>query len=215
MAKGTYNFEESRALAINSPRLILNGFGLSALKTEIYTLSANTQEGDTPIKSSYYLGTPVFANIDFIGGTYINMAGEAIEYLGGENGGFAIDSVLVSVGQSKNIVTTAIQGRNGTVKEYISDGDYKITIRGVLTSATNRNGDYYPVEEVKKLMEICKVNASVKIASRFLNDIFGVYNIVIESYVFPQEEGQYNTQLFSIDCISDDPIELTIQQDSF
>ena len=189
------------------PKQILGSFGLQALKTKFYGIE--DPGGDTPVAESF--GNPVFSNIDFIGTdddgknqkTYTSLEGEQVPFPT-----LVINTVLFSVNQSKNIVKTPIQGRNGTVKEYISDGDYDISIRGVIVS---ENANEYPKDEVRKLIEILRVQDSFSIASRYLNEVFDITDIVIESYSLPQSEGYHNVQAFEINAVSDEPIEITVQ----
>jgi len=150
-----------------------------------------------------YLGTPVFSNLDFVGGSYKNLQGEQITY-----DDLRIDTVLFDVSQSRNIVTTEIQGRNGTIKEYISDGDFAININGIIVSP---DGNEYPEKDVQTLVEILQAQTTIGIASRFLNDVFNVTDVVVMSYKFPQPEGFQNMQPFSIQCLSNDPVELQIK----
>ncbi len=117
-----------------------------------------------------------------------------------------IDTVLFQVTMSKNIVTTSIQGRNGTVKEYISDGDYSISMKGGLV---NSLGDVYPVESVRILIELMQLPTSLNVTCPFLQ-LFNIYQVVINSYDVPQHEGGGNTQLFTLECLSDEPIELIV-----
>jgi hypothetical protein len=46
-----------------------------------------------------------------------------------------VDGVQIDVivSMKKNIVMTPVQGKNGSFKEYISDGDFEVTISGRLT----------------------------------------------------------------------------------
>jgi hypothetical protein len=188
------------------PKQILGSFGLQALKTKFYGI--NDPGGDDAVGFSF--GNPVFSNIDFIGTdddgrnekTYTNLEGERVPFPT-----LTINTVLFSVNQSKNIVKTPIQGRNGTVKEYISDGDFDIQIRGLIVSD---NANEYPKEDVRKLVEILRVQDNLEIASRYLEETFDITNIVIESYSLPQTEGYLNVQAFEINAVSDDPIELTL-----
>jgi hypothetical protein len=182
--------------------LILGGFGLQFVKSALYPFTEGEKDDYAPVSTSY-LGTPVFSNLTFPAGSYKNLQGEQIDF---EE--LQIDTVLFDVSMAKNIVKTEIQGRNGTVKEYISDGDYQVVIRGLIASESS---DKYPDEEVKKLVEILKVQKDLAVESRFLNDVFDISNIVIESYSLPQAEGFQNIQGFEITAISDDPIELTIR----
>ncbi len=116
----------------------------------------------------------------------------------------SLDVVLVEISQTKNIVMTAIQGRNGTVKEYINDGDFNITIRGGLFGG---DAHAYPIGEVRALDTLMKAPMSLPVISEFLR-IHDIYDIVVTDYRYPQQEGFQNVQLFEINCVSDAPINL-------
>lgn len=135
------------------------------------------------------LGTPVWADLEISSedGTHLLM-----------------DMVLIEVNQAKNIVTTAIQGRKGTVKEYINDGDFNVRIRGALVS---QKAHTYPKEDVSRLIALMKTPESLAVVSPYLQQ-FEIYNIVVTDFNFPQQEGYQNMQLFEINAISDTPIEL-------
>ena len=198
---------------IVDPDNLAKAFGLGALRVKYYKSRVNEEEQDedTPTTTSY-LGTPIFANIIFIPGEYKDNKGEIIQY--GQilkndetNENFVINTVLIDVSQQKQIIKTEIQGVGGTVKEYISKGDYQITIRGALVSESSV---MYPTTQVQQLKEYLEAETSIGIASRFLDDIFDIQSIVVESFDFPQVEGTQNQQLFSISAVSDEPIELTV-----
>lgn len=140
-----------------------------------------------------YLGTPVFSDLKL---SYTGRIQGFIEVY--------LDWVLLEVNQTKHIVKTAIDGRNGTVKEYISDGDFDIRIRGGFSTAF---GSAYPKDRIGELMGILKINDALQVTSEYLLQ-FGIYNVVIESYRFPQSQGFTNEQLFDISCVSDEPAEL-------
>lgn len=195
------------------PEIILKGFGLQSLKAKYYKARINEEEPDEndPNLTSY-LGTPVFANLVFIPGEYKDKRGDQVVY--GQifanddiNENFIVNTVLIDVSQQKQIIKTNIQGVAGTVKEYISKGDYQITIRGALVSESSLK---YPEQEVAQLKEYLEAETAIGIASRFLNDVFDVQTIVVESFSFPQLEGTQNVQLFEVSAVSDDPIELTV-----
>lgn len=182
----------------------IQGKGFEVLKTKLFKIDDVTP--DLKDRTSY-LGTPVYSNLEIKPFNYETLEGEQISILNG----VIIDTVLISISQTKNIVTTSIQGRNGTVKEYISDGDYQISIEGKIVSKTNN----YPESEVAELIQICKAPISIpadSIVSEYLS-FFGIHSFVIESFDFPQNEGVRNEQEFSISALSDDPIEL--QKDEF
>ena len=115
------------------------------------------------------------------------------------------EAILISVVFPRNIVKTAIQGRPGTVKEYIGEGDAQITFRGVITGP---NG-HYPIDEVSILKDIIKAPVPIPVISRYLQNL-DIHSIVFEDRTLGQEEGGYSYQTFSFNAISDTPVELMI-----
>ena len=108
----------------------------------------------------------------------------------------------------KNIVQTALQGRNGTIKEYISDGDYQVEIAAALTSEC----DQYPKDELQKLMAFLKINDSILVGDDSFLGLFGITNLIVKSYGFNQETHS-NRQTFTICCLSDTAYEIKLQED--
>lgn len=149
------------------------------------------------------LGNPIYSNLEFPKKTY---KWKDNEY---NFDGLRIDTVLLTVNQSKNIVKTEIQGRNGTVKEYISDGDYSITVAGTIVSPDAKS---YPRESINLLKTVLDIPLSLEVTAEFLN-IWNISNVVVESYSFPQQQGTRNTQPFQITMLSDEPIELQINNE--
>jgi hypothetical protein len=200
-------------------KVILNGFGLDHLKPKEFKLSASSKELSgsgakyintgpeqpvtTPLGISS-LGTPVFSRLLFLPGVYnIQKFGQSIPI---PYGGITLDTVLITVNMSKNIHTEAVLGRSGTVKEYISDGDFRINIKGTLV---DDNPNSYPLDKVALMRFICAAPEAIKVASDFLG-LFLITHLVIESYSFSQSEGYRNIQMFDLNCVSDFPRELGI-----
>lgn len=177
-------------------KFTFTGAGLALLKPKLFSIT-DVQE-DEPSRNSYF-GTPVYSNIEIRPFQYQTLSGETISI----QNGIVIDHVLINVSQTKNIVTTPIQGRNGTVKEYISDGDYQIEITGTISSDTNN----YPETDVNELVQILRAPVAINIISEFLN-WFDIHSVVVTDYSFPQTEGVRNVQEFSINLLSDVPVEL-------
>lgn len=146
------------------------------------------------------LGTLVFSDLDISAASY-SKDGQNFE-----TKKINIDTVLFEVSQEKHIVRTAVQGRDGTVKEYISDGDYAVSIKGVLTG---RNGEY-PRDAVSDLMEFLKAPISMKVNSWFLGQ-FGITDIVVLNFSLSQVEGLQNSQPFQINAVSDTPFEVNLR----
>ncbi len=55
-----------------------------------------------------------------------------------------LDDAIVEISRTKNIVTTMVQGRDTSIKEFVNNGDFIIKISGILAS-----GDFsYPKDKV-------------------------------------------------------------------
>jgi len=160
--------------------------GLESKKSDDYTIE-NINE-DIPVEFCDF-GTPIFDNL------ILDIEGEKLR----------IDSVLIDCTGTKNIVKSAITGADYTVKEFISDGDYDINIKGLIVSENKT----YPQDAVKQLIRICKKKTNIRVQSKLLNEIFEIDDIVIESYSLKQDE-YLNMQAFELKCISDKPIELIL-----
>lgn len=115
-----------------------------------------------------------------------------------------LSTALIEVNLPKNIVKTQVQGRNGTVKEYISNDDYQITINGAVISPYP---DVPPSQEVQVLRELAEAPVSVQMYSNFLG-YFKIVTVVIESFTARQIEGTRNAIGFTMQCVSDEPFEI-------
>jgi hypothetical protein len=155
-------------------------------------------EVEQPIGRSY-LGTPVIDNLEFPQGAYTDLDGNTISY-----GAVVVDTVIFEVNKPRNIIKTSIQGRSGTIKEYVSDGDYQINCRGMISNRQN----VFPLDAVRALRQVLEIPQQIPVVSLFLNDVFEIFNIVIESYNIPQVEGKRNEIPFSFVASSDVPLDL-------
>lgn len=161
--------------------------------------------GDKPnLKGSDYMGVPTLTSLAF---QYNNIR-------------IQFEECIVTVNQEKNIVTTPMQGRDATVKEYISDGDYTISVDAAVCSyIINQNDvtDYqtsqsYPLSELEDVIAMFKIKDALEVQSDFMM-LFGIKNIVIKSYAMVQETHS-NRQAFNLQMLSDTPYEIKIKQDA-
>ncbi len=147
------------------------------------------------------LGTPVYADLTLEGGSYTdNITGRTVNFPT-----IKINSVIMTVSFASRIIKTEIQGRNVTVKEYIGEDDASVSIQGVITGW---NG-HFPADEVSALNEWRRAPLSKSVTSAYLQNL-GITNLVVESFEVPQVAGGYSYQTFTMQCISDIPIELKI-----
>jgi hypothetical protein len=118
---------------------------------------------------------------------------------------FKIDAVIIEVSQTKNIVTTAVTNRSGTIKEYIADGDYDIRIRGAIVDTSGA----FPEAEIRKLIQLLQLPQVITPTSDYLR-LFDIHQMVVTSFSFSQREGVQNVQYFEISALSDTPEQLII-----
>lgn len=212
-----FNFGIGSGLRTTSPEMLLKGAGIRFAKAILFRIDEFEREQE---ESTSYLGTPIFDAFAFGGGSFYALDDikkeNPIPYpdeKGADGFGLTIPAAILEVSQSKNIITTAMQGRNGTIKEFISDGDFIITLTGIITGRDEEGeikniGNVYPFDDVQKLATICKVPDSVRVFSSFLTGVFGISNVVITDYNIPQREASRDMQPFQINMLSDVPIEL-------
>lgn len=165
---------------------------------------------DTEIAKSY-LGTPVYSNLIFGDlndpnkNIYLDIDGTLNTF-----SALQINDVILEVHQPKTRIKTSMQGRKGTIKQYVCDGDYLITATGRITRTKNMfnyNQYMYPEQGVLRLIQICSIPDSIPVTCGFLQ-MFDIYNVVIDEYRIPQEQGKSCEQYFELTMSSDEEIDL-------
>ena len=235
MAEFVFGIGSGIAQGLNKNILPL-GVGVRLLKTAAFSKVQQAQllsehfvgdlselqevDENTPFS---YLGTPILDPFTFNGGNFErrNESGEIVsvpfpDERGAKGVGLTIPTAIIEVNQVKNIITTPIQGRDGTVKEYISKGDYMITVTGIINGQMDEQtgevrdiGNVYPTADVQKLISICEVPDSLDVTSDFLGMFLKEDSkVVITDYNIPQQIGVRNFQTFTINMLSDTPINL-------
>ena len=143
----------------------------------------------------------------------------------GERYSLLFQEVVISVTQERNIVTTSLQGRDGTIKEYISNGDYGITLDIALTDYEGEPDEQtdeefllpkqdYPISRLETLRKLLTTPQTVEVESDFLY-AFGIRSAVVTSFSL-QQETHSNRQSVQIQMLSDEPYEIKqIQQDEY
>ena len=158
------------------------------------------------------LGTPVYSNLEFrkVSGTSLdNSLNVGAQQNNNSEVMLRIDTVLITVTGQRNITKTDIQGRDGSLKEYISNGDYIVNVKGSIVSEFP---NVYPEQDVKLLIELLRLNKSLPVASKFL-DMFGISYLVIDpEFTVSEQIGSRNEVPFEFNALSDfaDDFELSI-----
>ena len=126
---------------------------------------------------------------------------------------FEFKECLITLNLPKNIVTTALQGRNGTIKEYIADEDFQITLEAATDSYLgNEDKDIrfaYPVEQITELVKLLQLPVELAVTSDFLK-MFDISSVVVKEYGLTQETHM-NRQSIQIQLLSDKPYEIKLK----
>jgi len=146
-------------------------------------------------------GIPTFVDLVLNGGIYDTTAKKGIIYPT-----IKFEAVIMTIEKTARIIKTEIQGRDGSVKEYIGKDDSKITIQGVITG----DNGVYPKTAVNALMQWWEAPVTKSITCPFAQNL-GITNIVAEDISIPQVSGGYSYQQFTINCISDIDVNLIIK----
>jgi hypothetical protein len=215
-------------LGKENARTLAKGFGLPIVKRAVFEAQVLTKlqqqdydvdfVTDTPDGKSRF-GTPVYGTVliqepkfstykfntktrkyDKIDFVFLPSNKE----IGGVNYIY-IEGAIIEINQKRNIVKTTISGQDGTVKEFINNGDYDIKIMGFFSTV---DADIYPELETKAMNQYLTAPVSLNITNKFLNTYFNVNSIVVESFEFKQVEGMRNVQYFTINACSDLPFEV-------
>lgn len=105
----------------------------------------------------------------------------------------------LSCSRSKNIVATAINGLDGTIKEWYSNGDVAISAEFTLVG----EGNEYPQEEVERVCQVLESAESLQVENETLNDVYGVTRVVVNSWSMTPTKA-FNYQTFSVQMTSDE-----------
>ena len=109
---------------------------------------------------------------------------------------------LVTITAKKTIVETVVIGseRKGTVKEFISAGDYTIKIEGICIEPNIKE---FPIGQVESIIELVEKHQALDI-SNDIADLFGISRVVIKDYGFGNMKGKPYSQSYYLLCVSDE-----------
>lgn len=118
-----------------------------------------------------------------------------------------LPDAVAAVSRERRIVSTALTGRDGTVKEYINEGDWAVNlVVGVQAVENGEILDDYPSEALRELRRLLDVKGAIEVQSEFLG-IFDITKIVIKSYGATQMT-ESNYQALTISAVSDEDYEI-------
>ena len=187
------NAEHLAAGVLKTPLL---AFGLAAFKKPL-AAGVDSDEVSGLGAREEWLGKPTLTSLALgLGGVSITLA-----------------ECIITVTQERNIVCTVVQGRDGTVKEYISDGDYSVDVSAaILPDGDSADGgfmnveDRYPLPELQDLLELLREKQALEVQSDFL-DLFKIHSVAVKSYSVAQETHS-NRQAIALSLLSDEAFEI-------
>ena len=108
---------------------------------------------------------------------------------------------LLTITGKKVIVETTIVGnkRKGTVKEFITSGDYNIKIEGICIEAGKKE---YPQEQVESIIALAERNEALDFSNE-IAELFKINRLVIKDYGISPMQGQPYSQKYYLSCVSD------------
>lgn len=165
------------------------------------------EDGDIPIGFTY-LGTEIFSSLVF---KEVKIEDPDVDPSEFETlAEIDLITVILSVSERKNVVSTQVQGRRGEVKEYISGGDFTIRVRG---SIVGEQRGVAPYDQAALLSAHLTLGQSLEVAGNFL-DVFDITTVVIMDYDISEVLGSRNQFDFTINMVSDTPIELEVSREN-
>lgn len=153
-----------------------------------------------------YLNTPIFGALEILPGSYSIYHPDGTTEIR-QYEGMILETVLVSVTQRKNIVTTQVPGLDGSIKEYISKSDFDVWAYGSLVGRTQA----FPEEELRTLEAILASPETLEVRHPLL-EIFGINQIVLTDYQIRPREGFQNLVPYNLQALSDRDIILDLDQ---
>jgi len=121
---------------------------------------------------------------------------------------YEMPEAVLSITGKKTIIETPMVGRKGSVKELINIDDYKVSIASYVQSTDGT----YPEDAITEIRELFNVNQSVELVSALTDLIFDDGDkVVITDISFPSTPGVEDGQIVKIECVTDKPFELIIE----
>ena len=143
-------------------------------------------------------GFPVYSNLIIKGAAHYDNAGNVIAKFND----IRIDCVIMELEGENQLITTDIQGRTGTIIEYVGAKSYNVHCYGRFLADT---AGVYPEADVAEFVRAMNANVPLQVSSWFLG-MAGVYAIQIKKHSIHQEEGSQEYQKFEFDAMADAPV---------
>lgn len=112
-----------------------------------------------------------------------------------------LDIVFIEHKRKPVMVITTVPGKEFTIKEKLSGGDYELTLKGSLISEYSHNT---PTDEATLLNEILSTDNAINISSRYINSILKVSQVIVKDFTIKEDSKYSNMMNFEIKLLSDE-----------
>jgi Domain of unknown function (DUF6046) len=112
-----------------------------------------------------------------------------------------LEIVFINVKRKPTVIYTMIPGKQYTIKEKLSSGDYEINLKGSIIS---KNPYRFPKEELNILDQILSTDNLINVSSSYLNNVLKVAQVVTKNYNFKEDNKFSNMANFEINFVSDE-----------
>jgi hypothetical protein len=154
-------------------------------------------------------GTPIFQPVTFLGGVYqvLGTGAEQGQVVDDNYVGWRLPATtLAEFKRSKEITKSRPSTANGTTKELWAFSDWNITIRGLILDS---QPNYFPEGQLRQLLRWERVVDAIDVSGDMFTYL-GIRRLVIEDLSLGRVAGSPNVIPFQMQCVSDEPLELSI-----
>ena len=156
-------------------------------------------------------GTPILFPIRFLENTYkkYNRNGELVDV---KMGTFRLPiASVVSFKRDKIMGTTKVNGGRGSVKEIYGFDDWQVTINGFLIPDPSQpQGFKHPLEQERELNKWDELASSIEVGCELFS-LRKIKNLTLQGINIEPMRGRPNIRAYTINALSDEPIELNIK----
>ncbi len=117
---------------------------------------------------------------------------------------------VITVSGRKNVITTAVAGKDFTVKEIISFEDWSIKIQGFVVEQDQGSFSPFPSEKLTQQIKLFRRNQAVRVECEYLR-LFDIHNLVLTDISFPDMAGTAGAFAYEFSALSDTPVDLELK----
>lgn len=155
-----------------------------------------------------WMGTPVVGSFSFQAGQYNCFRQGQIDKVNMPEFLFPY-ATLVTFSRAMNMTQTKIIGSAGTVKEIYGLDDWGINIQGICLTDRDRPNCPTADEQVAELIRWRNVTDTINVSGPLFT-AKDIYALCIKSFSISPQQGRPGAIPFTIEAVSDEPIELVL-----